>query len=169
MRRFKLRPDLPESHARQFRVLTRRRRHSVYDCRLFGTTPTVPINVIDYANNSDVVVAPYPNNVPIEGDAADCSGWPDTYQSDSHTNVLDRNTCWDYETYNTNRCNGLYDASEEAIWDMPNGNYRPWGWTSTDAAGLSVMAGLVKYDEAASGTIKHAIRYHHAAIKERCQ
>ena len=124
-----------------------------------GTTPKVPINVIDYANNSDVVVAPYPNNVPIEGDFADCSGWPDTYQSDSHTNVLDRNGCWDYETFNTNRCNGLYDASEETIWDMANGNYRPWGWTSTDAAGLSVMAGLLKYDEAASGTIKHAIRY----------
>ena len=44
-----------------------------------GQTPLVPINVIDYANNSDVVVAPYPNNVPIEGAAADCSGWPDTY------------------------------------------------------------------------------------------
>ena len=124
-----------------------------------GTTPKVPINVIDYANNSDVVVAPYPNNVPIEGNFADCSGWPDTYQSDAHTNVLDRNGCWDYETYNTNRCNGLYDASEETIWDMANGNYRPWGWTSTDAAGLSVMAGLLKYDEAASGTIKHAIRF----------
>ncbi|MGO8773208.1 MAG: chitobiase/beta-hexosaminidase C-terminal domain-containing protein [Terracidiphilus sp.] len=124
-----------------------------------GTTPKVALNIIDYANNSDVVVAPYPNNVPIEGDFADCSGWPDTYQSDAHTNVLDRNTCWDYETFNTNRCNGLYDASEETIWDMANGNYRPWGWTSTDAAGLSVMAGLLKYDEANSGTIKHAIRY----------
>ena len=124
-----------------------------------GTTPRVPINVIDYANNSDVVVAPYPANVPIEGDLAACSGWPDTYQGDAHTNVLDRNGCWEYETFNTNYCNGLYDASGEVIWDMANGNYRPWGWTSTDAAGLSVMAGLVKYDEAASGTIKHAIRY----------
>jgi hypothetical protein len=42
---------------------------------------------------------------------------------------------------------------------MQNGNMRPWGWTSTDVAGLSVMAGLVKYDEAASGTINHAIRF----------
>ena len=124
-----------------------------------GQTPPVPINVVGYANNSDVVVAPFPNNVPIEAAAADCSGWPDTYQSDAHTNVLDRNTCWDYETYNTNRCNGLYDADEEVIWDMLNGEMRPWGWTSTDAAGLSVMAGLVKYDEAASGNIQHAIRF----------
>ncbi len=124
-----------------------------------GQTPAVSINVIDYANNSDVVVAPFPNNVPIEANAADCSGWPDTYQSDAHALVADRNTCWLYETYNTNRCNGLYDASEEAIWDMQNGEYRPWGWTSVDAAGLSVFAGLVKYDEAASGNIQHAIRF----------
>jgi hypothetical protein len=41
--------------------------------------------------------------------------------------VLDRNGCWDYETYQTNRCNGLYDAAEEAIWDMQNGNYAPLG------------------------------------------
>ena len=122
-------------------------------------TPSVPLYVYDYARQSDNVVAPYTNNVPIEGNAVDCSGWPDTYVTDSHTNVLDRYTCWDYETYQTNRCNGLYDAAGEAIWDMQNGNYRPWGWTSTDVAGLSVMAGLVKYDEAASGTIKHAIRY----------
>jgi hypothetical protein len=124
-----------------------------------SSTPSVPINVIGGARESDVVVAPYPNNVPIEGAATDCSGWPDTYQSDSHTNVLDRHTCWDYETYNTNRCNGLYDADAETIWDMANGEMRPWGWTSTDAAGLSVMAGLVKYDEAASGHINHAIRF----------
>jgi hypothetical protein len=124
-----------------------------------SSTPSVPIYMPAGGRENDVVVAPYPNNVPIEGAAADCSGWPDTYQSDSHTNVLDRHTCWDYETYNTNRCNGLYDADGEVIWDMANGEMRPWGWTSTDAAGLSVMAGLLKYDEAASGSIKHAIRF----------
>jgi hypothetical protein len=129
-------------------------------------TPSVPINVVDYARESDVVVAPFTSSVPIEGAAADCSGWPDTYQSDSHANVLDRHTCWDYETYNTNRCNGLYDASGEVIWDMANGEMRPWGWTSTDAAGLSVFAGLVRYDEAASGTINHAIRFTMQQTKE---
>ena len=126
-----------------------------------GQTPSVPINVIDYASEGDVVVAPYPNNVPIEGNEADCTGWPDNYPvyNDSHTNVIDRNGCWDYETYYTNHCNGLYNAAGEAIWDLQNGNQRPWGWTSTDAGGLSVMAGLMKYDEAASGHINHAVRY----------
>ena len=42
------------------------------------TTPAVPINVIDYASQSDVVVAPFPITAPIEGNPADCSGWPDT-------------------------------------------------------------------------------------------
>jgi hypothetical protein len=107
-----------------------------------------------------VIVAPYPNNVPIEGNPPDCSGWPDgDLTGDQHTNVLDRNGCWEYETWVTSRCNGLYSASNSALWDLQNGNYRPWGWTSTDAGGLSVMAGLTKYDEAASGTINHAIRY----------
>jgi hypothetical protein len=126
-------------------------------------TPLAPINVIDYAPESDVVVAPYPggDTVPIEGDAADCAGWPDTYISDAHTLVLDRNTCWLYETFNTNRCNGSFNASSETIFDMTKNQFvsRPWGWTSADAAGLSIFAGLVRYDEAASGVINHALRF----------
>jgi hypothetical protein len=127
-----------------------------------STTPLVPINVIDYATQSDVVVAPYPttgDTVPIEADEADCSAWPDTYLADAHTLVIDRNKCWIYETFNTNRCNGHFNASSETLWDAVNYNARPWGWTSADAAGLSIYAGLLKYDEAASGTISHAIRF----------
>ena len=36
---------------------------------------------------------------------------------------------------------------------------RPAGWTSADAAGLPVLPGLVRYDEAAGGTINHALRF----------
>ena len=72
-------------------------------------TPAVPLNIIAYGGNSDVVVAPYPagDAVPIEGDETDCSGWPDTYLGDAHSLVFDRATCWIYETYNTNRCTGF--------------------------------------------------------------
>jgi len=123
------------------------------------TTPSVPINVIDYASESDVVVAPYPANAPIEGKPADCTGWPDTYQGDAHVLVLDRATCELYETFNTNRCNGQWNASSETIWNMKTGAARPWGWTSADAAGLPIFAGLVRYDEVAAGAIHHAIRF----------
>ncbi len=122
-------------------------------------TPLVPINVIDYASQSDVVVAPYPDAAPIEGDPADCSGWPDAYNGDAHVLVLDRAKCELYETYNTNHCNGQWDSSSETIWDMRNYESRPWGWTSADAAGLPIFPGLVRYDEVASGVIKHAIRF----------
>ena len=122
-------------------------------------TQAIPINVIDYASESDVMLAPYPAFAPIEGAQADCTGWPDTYQSDAHVLVLDRAKCFLYETFNTNRCNGQYNASSETIWDLKNYESRPWGWTSADAAGLPIFPGLVRYDEVASGAINHAIRF----------
>ncbi len=124
------------------------------------TTP-VGINVIDYATESEDVVAPYPagDYVAIEGDPTDCAGWPDTYIGDNHTLVLDKHTCWIYETFQTNRCNGYYDVASETIWDGVNYNARPWGWTSADAAGLSIFAGTLKYTEANSGTVSHAVRF----------
>jgi hypothetical protein len=124
-------------------------------------TSSVPINVIDYALQSDVVIAPLPGEdaVPIEGDESDCSGWPDSRLSNARAIVLDRAACWLYETFNTNRCNGLYDAASETIWDMTGSDSRPWGWTSADASGLSVFAGLARYDEANSGVINHALAF----------
>jgi hypothetical protein len=131
-----------------------------------SVTSSVPINVIDYASESDVVVAPYPITAPIEGNPADCLGWPDTYIGDAHVLLLDRAKCWLYETYNTHRCNGLWNASSETIWDMSNNESRPWGWTSADAAGLPIFPGLVRYDEVASGAINHAIRFTMAQTKD---
>ena len=124
-----------------------------------STQPMVPINVIDYASESDVAMAPLPANAPIEGAPADCSGWPDTYVGDAHVAVIDRKTCMLYETFNTHRCNGKWNASSETIWDLTQFEKRPYGWTSADAAGLPIMPGLVRYDEVAAGEIKHAIRF----------
>ena len=36
---------------------------------------------------------------------------------------------------------------------------RPAGWTSADAAGLPILPGLVRFDEVASGEIRHALRF----------
>lgn len=122
-------------------------------------TPFVPINVIDYPDQSDVLVAPYPATAPLEGLPTDCSGWPDDYVGDSHTLVLDRAQCVLYETWNTHRCHGQWTSSSETIWDMTNGESRPYGWTSADAGGLPIFPGLIRYDEVASGAIHHAIRF----------
>jgi hypothetical protein len=124
-----------------------------------GSTPLVSINVIDYASQSDVALAPYPITAPIEGAPADCDGWPDTYIGDAHVLVLDRKACMLYETFNTHRCNGAWNSDSETIWDMQSYDQRPWGWTSADAAGLPIFPGLVRYGEVASGAINHAIRF----------
>jgi hypothetical protein len=124
-----------------------------------SATQLVPINVIDYASESDVALAPFPANAPIEGSPADCTGWPDTYVGDAHVLVLDRATCTLYETFNTHRCSGQWDSSSETIWDLRSSEQRPWGWTSADAAGLAIFPGLVRYDEVAAGAIHHAIRF----------
>ncbi len=124
-----------------------------------SSTPLVPVNVIDYASESDVAKEPLPLAAPIEGSPADCSGWPDTYVGDSHVLVVDRKACMLYETFNTHRCNGAWNSSSETIWDLRATEHRPWGWTSADAAGLPIFPGLLRYDEVAAGAVNHAIRF----------
>jgi hypothetical protein len=124
-----------------------------------STTPLVPIDVVAYASESDVAMAPFPITAPIEGSPTDCKSGPGNYVGDQHVLVLDRNACMLYETFNTERCNGAWSSDSETIWDLKNYEQRPWGWTSADAAGLPIFPGLVRYDEVASGAINHAIRF----------
>jgi Putative Ig domain len=123
--------------------------------------PLVPVSVGIYASESDVALEPIPITAPIEGAPPDCAagGWPHTYLGDAHVLVVDRNTCFLYETFNTHRCNGEWASDSETIWDLKQFEHRPWGWTSADAAGLPIMTGLVRYDEVEAGQINHAIRY----------
>jgi hypothetical protein len=53
---------------------------------------------------------------------------------------------------------GSWEADSGAIFDLNSHALRPASWTSADAAGLPILAGLVRYDEVASGEIRHAIR-----------
>ena len=124
-----------------------------------STQTLVPINVVAYADESDVAFAPIPITAPIEAYPADCTGGPSNYIDDQHVLVLDRNRCMLYETFNTSRCNGAWASDSETIWDLQNYEQRPWGWTSADAAGLAIFPGLVRYDEVASGAINHALRF----------
>jgi hypothetical protein len=52
-----------------------------------------------------------------------------------------------------------WSAGYGAVFKVDSDYRRPEGWTSTDAAGLCVLAGLVRYDEVyGSAPINHAIR-----------
>ena len=69
-----------------------------------------------------MVLAPYPDNVPLESLPANCAEWPQTVKSsDFHSLVLDRHTCWLYEILVHHQLrDGAYQAESETIWDMVN-------------------------------------------------
>ena len=52
-----------------------------------------------------------------------------------------------------------WHAGSGAFFDLSANTRRPDGWTSADAAGLAILPGLVRYDEAfGSAEITHAFR-----------
>jgi hypothetical protein len=109
--------------------------------------PFTTINYTDYGDDSDPGPMPISTDTPVE--AGD----------DRHTLVLDRDNCWLYEIGGAApQGDGTWNAAVGVVWDLLNANNRPFRWTSTDAAGLPVFPGLVRYDEVAAGHIDHAIR-----------
>ena len=111
------------------------------------------VTIDGYPDESDLMPVPLPNTAAVEGGRQSC--FPG---NDCHLLILDRNGCWLYETWQTRFDGESWKASNLAVWDFLNGNSRPFGWTSADAAGLAVLPGLVRYDEVSRGVIEHAIR-----------
>ena len=119
-----------------------------------GTQPKVPIVYGLYPDESDPGPYPIPSNALIEG-------YPKPGNGDRHVLVLEKDGCWLYELFNASmaRKGGGWMADASAVWDMTINEQRPYTWTSTDAAGLPVFVGLARYDEVASGSINHALRF----------
>ncbi len=118
-----------------------------------GSQNPVNINFTAYGDESDPGPMPVPSNAPIEG-------YPSPGSGDRHVLVIDNSNCFLYEMYSSYANNdGTWNAGSAAVWDLLNDEQRPWTWTSADAAGLSIFAGLIRYDEVASGKIQHAIRF----------
>ncbi|HTP39499.1 MAG TPA: hypothetical protein VMI92_07965 [Steroidobacteraceae bacterium] len=113
-----------------------------------STQKKVAVNLGAYADESDPGPFPIPANAPVENDG------------DSHVLVLDKANCWLYELYSAGiNSDGSWSADSTALWDMEGNTARPYGWTSVDAAGLSVFEGLARHDEVARGLIDHALRF----------
>ena len=106
----------------------------------------------EYADESDPGPYPLPADAPIEGGSASTG--------DRHVLVVDRDTCTLYETFSSYpQPDGSWQAGSGAVFDLRSNALRPGGWTSADAAGLPILPGLVRYDEVASGEIRHALRF----------
>jgi hypothetical protein len=106
-----------------------------------------------YGSESDHGRYPLPRGVPIEGGRRSTG--------DRHVIVVDRATCLDYELFAAYPHHGgaSWSAGSGAIFNLRSDHLRPAGWTSADAAGLPILAGLARYDEVAGGSIDHALRF----------
>jgi hypothetical protein len=96
-----------------------------------------------YVDDSDPGPYPIPKKVHIE------------HGGDRHALILDTSACNLYELF------GLKGkrAGSGAIWSLGSNSLRPDGLTSADAAGFPILPGLARYDEVASGSIDHALRF----------
>jgi hypothetical protein len=101
-----------------------------------------------YPDESDPGPYPIPDEPLIEGGG------------DRHILLVDTADCTLYELYDMEQGgNGSWSGGSGAIWDLTGYSLRPDTWTSADAAGLPITAGLVRYEEVAGGAIHHALRF----------
>ena len=103
----------------------------------------------NYGNESDPGPYAIPLTANIEGDG----------NGDSHVITVDKDNGILYELYNASKTSDHWEASSGAIFNLNSNQLRPRGWTSADAAGLPIFAGLVRYEEIFKGSIDHAIRF----------
>jgi hypothetical protein len=109
------------------------------------------------SGGNGVTAYPIPNDPLIEGNPA-----AGQIAGDDHLLVLQQGgacSCTLWETWQTTGgTKAPWTAANGAKWDLGSNALRPLGWTSADAAGLSVFAGLLKIAEVKAGVVTHAIR-----------
>ena len=136
-----------------------------------GSQPLEPV-AFDYADESDYGAPGRPAGYPIPAEAKTQPKWLEGgypgnsgADGDKHLLIVDRDNRLLFETWNT-RCEPQGSASctwragSGAVFPLDSNLRRPDGWTSADAAGLAVLPGLVRYDEAfGTAPIRHAFRF----------
>ncbi len=115
-----------------------------------GTQTKYPATFL-YQDESDPGPYAIPLNAPIEG-GSNSTG-------DRHAIAVDKDNCVLYEIYRAFPQTSSWKGDSGAIFDLKSNALRPETWTSADAAGLPIFAGLVRYDEILAGEIRHAIRF----------
>jgi hypothetical protein len=110
-----------------------------------ASQPGVPV-AFEVADESEPGPYPIPLDAPVENGG------------DRHVLVVREGECKLYELYAAERSGAGWSAYSGAIFDLRSNALRPAGWTSADAAGLPILAGLARRDEVAAGAIRHALR-----------
>lgn len=125
----------------------------------------VPVDIQRYPHESSQGPAPIPDNMPIEG-------WPRYWEKnapslhahqsanggDRHGYIIDPWNNMLYEFFYLRKTDQGWQASSATYWRLDQNQVLPDGCTSADAAGLSLMAGIIRFDELERGKVEHAIR-----------
>ncbi|MEO9181497.1 MAG: hypothetical protein ABI298_07595 [Acidimicrobiales bacterium] len=107
-----------------------------------------------YASQSDRRPYPLSAATRVEGGSDRHALMVDPYKSASSA------ACTLFESFDTFfHSGGRSTAGSGAIWNLNSNALRPNGWTSADAAGLPILPGLVNFNEVASRSLDHAIRF----------
>jgi hypothetical protein len=131
-----------------------------------GTQPPVPVTFVLFGDQSDSGAAGRPPGYPIPSQAETQAKWIEGgtpgggTSNDYHMLIVDTDDRILYELYQAHWNVDHWEAGSGAIFQLDSDARRPEGWTSADAAGLAILPGLVRYDEAfGSGPILHAFRF----------
>jgi len=103
-----------------------------------GSQARMSITFVDYGDESDTG---------FRGE----TGYPVPDAARSQPNFIEGGARW-------NASRSQWEAGSGAVFDLSSNTRRPEGWTSADAAGLAILPGLVRYDEAMRGQARHAFR-----------
>ena len=134
-----------------------------------GNQPLQQVHWTEFGNQSDDGAPWRPTGYPIPEEAKTMTGWieggwagnDDAADGDRHLLIVDRDNRILYELYHTywNTAMNRWEAGSGAIFLLDWTWRRKEGWTSADAAGLAILPGLVRYDEAfGTDPIRHAFR-----------
>lgn len=131
-----------------------------------GSQPLVPVT-FEYDDESDHAAPGRPPGYPIPDQAQTQPRWIEGglpgggNSGDRHMLLVDRDHRLLYELYALRWDAGAarWEAGSGAIFPLDTNLRRPDTWTSADAAGLAILPGLIRYDEALGGDpIRHAFR-----------
>jgi hypothetical protein len=131
-----------------------------------GTQPLEAVDFVLYGDESDSGAPGRPAGYPIPPAARTEPKWIEGGEAgggddgDHHLLIVDRDHRILFELYQAHWTSGHWEAGSGATFPLDENRRRPEGWTSADAAGLAILPGLVRHDEAyeSSEPIRHAFR-----------
>ncbi len=131
-----------------------------------GTQPPVAVTFVLSPDQSDDGAPGHAPGYPIPPQAETTAKWIEGgtpgggTSQDYHMLIVDRDNRILYELYQAHWNVNHWEAGSGAIFQLDSDARRPDTWTSADAAGLAILPGLVRYDEAfGTDPILHAFRF----------